>query len=152
MDKGQHLRLVIVSSGTTPVASFVSFSTDLTFHLSAQTDDSTTKDSTDSNGLWNEYDVVGRSGDINFGALVVVNSSSIPNTDNYFQHFISKVSDTAVDWKLVFVSGENNRTVGKTVCYGKGKLTNLSVSAQNRQKATYQGTLNLYGPVTVGSD
>jgi hypothetical protein len=50
------------------------------------------------------------------------------------------------------VSGANNRVVGKTVCSGQGKLTNLQASAQNRQKATYSGTLNIYGPVTVGSD
>jgi hypothetical protein len=50
------------------------------------------------------------------------------------------------------VSGANNRVVGKTVCSGQGKLTNIQASAQNRQKATYSGTLNIYGPVTVGSD
>ena len=46
----------------------------------------------------------------------------------------------------------NNRTIGKTVCSGQGKLASIQANAQNRQKATYSGTLNIYGPVTVGSD
>jgi hypothetical protein len=49
-------------------------------------------------------------------------------------------------------SGANNRVVGKEVCHGQGKLTNLQASAQNRQKATYSGTINIYGPVAVGND
>ena len=156
MDKGQHLRLVIVDGGTTPATlDYVAFATDLTFHLSAQTEDSTTKDSTDTTGLWNEYDVTGRSGDIQFSALVAVDTSETPSvggTSKYLNDFIEMVSDTPVDWKLVFVSGTHNRTAGKTVCSGKGKLTNLQVSAQNRQKTTYSGTLNIFGAVTVGAD
>lgn len=156
MDKGQHLRLVIVDASTTPsTLDYVAYATDLTFHLSAQTEDSTTKDSTDTAGLWNEYDVTGRSGDIQFSALVAVDTSSTPAVDStgkYLNDFINMVTDTAVDWKLIFVSGNNNRTAGKTVCSGKGKLTNLQVSAQNRQKTTYSGTLNIFGAVTVGAD
>lgn len=155
MDKGQHLRLVIEDNSTTPAhLSFVAFGTDLTLHLSAQTEDSTTKDSTDTTGLWNEYDVTGRSGDISFGSLVAIDTSqdSVASNSFYLSDFIDMVSDTEVNWKLVFVSGNQNRTIGKTVCYGKGKLTNLQVSAQNRQKTTYTGTLNLYGAVSVGTD
>jgi hypothetical protein len=62
------------------------------------------------------------------------------------------VSDTPISWKIAFVSGANNRTVGKILCSGQGKLTNLQASAQNRQKTTYSGTLNLFGPVTVAND
>ena len=50
------------------------------------------------------------------------------------------------------VNSTNNRTIVKAVCSGNGKLSNLQASAQNRQKATYSGTLNMYGPVTVGTD
>lgn len=155
MDKGQHLRLVIEDDSTTPShLSFVAFATELTLHLSAQAEDSTTKDSTDTTGLWNEYDVTGRSGDISFSSLVAVDTSqdSVSSNSFYLSDFIDMVSDAEVNWKLVFVSGNHNRTIGKTVCYGKGKLTNLQVSAQNRQKTTYNGTLNLYGAVSVGTD
>ena len=146
MDKGQHLRLVFVESNTNKV---IALSTEMTLHLSAQTEDSTTKDTTDTNGDWNEYDVTQRSGDISFGALIGVGSDSGGKS---FADMINQVSDALINWKVVMVSGANNRVVGKTVCSGQGKLTNLQASAQNRQKATYSGTLNIYGPVTVGSD
>lgn len=146
MDKGQHLRLVFVESSTNKV---IALSTEMTLHLSAQTEDSTTKDTTDTNGDWNEYEVTQRSGDISFGALVGTGTDSGGKT---FADMINQVSDTLINWKVVMVSGANNRVVGKTVCSGQGKLTNVQASAQNRQKATYSGTVNIYGPVTVGSD
>lgn len=121
----------------------------MTLHLSAQTEDSTTKDTTDTNGDWNEYEVTQRSGDISFSALVCTGTDSGGKT---FNDMINQVSDTLINWKVVMVSGANNRVVGKTVCSGHGKLTNVQASAQNRQKATYSGTVNIYGPVTVGSD
>lgn len=146
MDKGQHLRLVFVESNTNKV---IALATEMTLHLSAQTEDSTTKDTTDTNGDWNEYEVTQRSGDISFGALIGVGTDAGGKS---FADMINQVSDAFVNWKVMMVSGANNRVVGKTVCSGQGKLTNLQASAQNRQKATYSGTLNIYGPVTVGSD
>ena len=146
MDKGQHLRLLIVESTTNKV---IALSTEMTLHLSAQTEDSTTKDTTDTNGDWNEYDVTQRSGDIQFGALIGVGTDAGGKS---FADMINQVSDTIVNWKVVMTSGANNRVVGKEVCHGQGKLTNLQASAQNRQKATYSGTINIYGPVAVGND
>lgn len=149
MDKGQHLRIVFPEGTTNPTNKFVALATDLTIHFSATTEDSTTKDSSDTNGNWNEYDVTARSGDIQFGALVGVGTDSAGKS---FADWIDAVSDTVIPFKVVMVSGDNNRTVGKTVFSGNGKLTNLQASAQNRQKATYSGTLNVYGAVTVGTD
>ena len=135
--------------GATPSATVIALATEMTLHLSAQTEDSTTKDTTDTNGDWNEYDVTQRSGDIQFGALIGVGTDAIGKS---FADMISQVSDTIVNWKVVMTSGANNRVVGKEVCHGQGKLTNLQASAQNRQNATYSGTLNIYGPVAVGND
>lgn len=149
MDKGQHLRLVFPEGTGTVTNYFVALATDLTIHFSAQTEDSSTKDTTDTNGAWSEFDVTGRNGDIQFGALVGVGTDT---TGKAFADWIDKVSDTLIPWKLVTVNSTNNRTIVKTVCSGNGKLSNLQASAQNRQKATYSGTLNMYGSVTVGSD
>ena len=149
MDKGQHLRLVIIEGSGTTTDKVVALSTDLTLHFSATTEDSTTKDSSDTNGNWNEYDVTQRSGDISFNALVGVGTDA---SGESFADFLDKVSDTLINWKVCLASGDNNRTLGKTVCSGQGKLVNVQASAQNRQKATYSGSINLYGPVTVGSD
>jgi hypothetical protein len=135
--------------GSTPTAKVIALATEMTLHLSAQTEDSTTKDTTDTNGDWNEYDVTQRSGDIQFGALIGVGTDA---SGKSFADMISQVSDTIVNWKVVMTSGANNRVVGKEVCHGQGKLTNLQASAQNRQNATYSGTLNIYGPVAVGND
>lgn len=152
MDKGQHLRLLISeSSGGTTTNKVNALATDLTLHLSATTEDSTTKDSSDANSdeNWNEYDVTARSGEIQFGALLGVGTDAGGET---FADWIDKVSDTPLNWKICFVSGANNRVVGKELCHGQGKLTNLQAQGQNRQKASYSGTLTIYGPVTVGTD
>ena len=149
MDKGQHLRLVFPEGTGTGTNKFVALATELTVHFSAATEDSTTKDSTDTNGDWNEYDVTQRSGDIQFGALVGVGTDA---TGKSFADWIDAVNDQVIPWKLVTVNSTNNRTIVKTVCSGNGKLSNLKADAQNRQKATYSGTLNMYGPVTVGTD
>jgi len=143
------LRLVFPEGTGTVTNKFVALATELTVHFSATTEDSTTKDSTDTNGDWNEYDVTQRSGDIQFGALVGVGTDA---TGKSFADWIDAVNDQVIPWKLVTVNSTNNRTIVKTVCSGNGKLSNLQASAQNRQKATYSGTLNMYGPVTVGTD
>ena len=147
-DKGQHLRLLIME-GTPATGKVVALSTDLTLHLSATTENSTTKDTTDTDGNYNEYDVTQRSGDIRFGALVGVGTDTGGKS---LADFLNAVSDTPINWKIVFVSGTNNRTVGKTLCSGQGKLVNVNPTAQNRQKATYTGGINIYGPVEVGTD
>ena len=143
------MRLVFPEGTGTVTNKFVALATELTVHFSATTEDSTTKDSTDTNGDWNEYDVTQRSGDIQFGALVGVGTDA---TGKSFADWIDAVNDQVIPWKLVTVNSTNNRTIVKTVCSGNGKLSNLQASAQNRQKATYSGTLNMYGPVTVGAD
>ena len=144
-----------MSTTSTPTAQFVALATELTAHFSAQTEDSTTKDSTDIAGNWNSYDVVGRSGVIQFSALVASLTGDYTDSNGlYLEDFIDMLSDTPVDWKLVLVTptSTKNRTISKTICTGQGKLTNLQISAQNRQQSTYSGTLNMFGPVTVGSD
>lgn len=141
--------------GTTTVTTrWIGLATDLTFHLSAQTEDATTKDTTDTNGSWLVYDVTGRSGDIQFSSLLASRDgdADADAAGLYLEDLIDKVNDTAVDWKILYVGGSQNRVKSKTICTGKGKLTNLQVSAQNRQNGTLSGTINIYGPVTVGTD
>ena len=149
------MRLIFpLTDGSTTTNRFVALATDLTVHFSATTEDSTTKDSSDTTGNWNEYEVTQRSGDIQFSALIgVYEDGDTPDTNSKFlADWINSVSDTVIPWKLVMVSSTYNRVIGKEVCHGNGKLTNLQANAQNRQKATYSGTLNMYGPVTVGTD
>lgn len=135
--------------GTPATGKVVALSTNLSLHLSATTENSTTKDTTDTNGNYNEYDVTQRSGDIQFSALVGVGTDTGGKS---FADFLDKVDDSLISWKIMFMSGTNNRTPGKTLCSGQGKLVNVNPTAQNRQKATYTGGINIYGPVEVGTD
>lgn len=145
MDKGQHLRLLLVENTTKRV---IALATGLTFHLSAATEDSTTKDTTDSNGTWNEYEVTQRSGDIQIESLIGSGTDSAAVTLN---DILSKIDDSLINWELALVGGTNNRVVSTTICTGQGKLVSANPQGSNRQKATYAFTLNIYGPVTVAA-
>jgi len=146
MDKGQHLRLFITESNTDRV---IAMATELSLHGSAQTENSTTKDTTDANGaVWDENDIVGRTYDINFSALV---ASGTDTNGKTFADMESKVSDDIINWKIAFASGENNRTMGTVICSGQGKMTNIQASGQVSQQATYSGTINGFGPLVPGS-
>lgn len=146
MDKGQHLRLFITESNTDRV---IAMATELSLHGSAQTENSTTKDTTDATGaVWDENDIVGRTYDINFSALV---ASGTDTNGKTFADMEGKVSDDIINWKIAFASGENNRTMGIVICSGQGKMTNIQASGQVSQQATYSGTINGFGPLVPGS-
>lgn len=146
MDKGQHLRLFITESNTDRV---IAMATELSLHGSAQTENSTTKDTTDATGaVWDENDIVGRTYDINFSALV---ASGTDTNGKTFADMEGKVSDDIINWKIAFASGENNRTMGTVICSGQGKMTNIQASGQVSQQATYSGTINGFGPLVPGS-
>ena len=147
MDKGQHLRLLLKSgTGSSETKKVFALGTGLTFHLSAATEDSTTKDTTDTDGTWLEYEVTQRSGDIQIEALIGTGTDTAATT---LADVINAVSDTVLEWELALVSGANNRTVATSICSGQGKLSSVNPQGQNRQNASYSATLNIYGPVTV---
>lgn len=144
MDKGQHLRLFI-KNGTSD--NVIALSTDMSLHLSATTENSTTKDTTDAAGvIWDEFEVTQRSGDIQFTALVAAGTDSAAKVLTDIE---SGVSDTAITWEIALASDTNNRTKGTVICTGQGKITNMQASGQVGQNATYSGTINIYGTVTV---
>lgn len=161
MDKGQHLRLLITDNSEKNV---VGLATDLSLNLQAQTENSTTKDdgTEDANGVpWDVFEVTNRSGDITFGGMVGVGDDPYTPAEDedpeqvgglQFADWIDHVNDELINWKLVFVSGSKDRTIGKEVCHGQGKLSNVQATGQNQQNATYTGTISIYGPVTPGTD
>lgn len=163
MEKGQYLRLLVLDNSAKYV---VALSKSLSFHLSAQVEEDSTKDDGNVNNgvIWNEYGVTKRSGNIDFGALIGVGtdpySPAVPEPSPSpevvgglsFADWINKVEDTVVNWKIVFVDGAKNRDIGKTVCSGSGKMVNVRANGTNQQRASYNGTINIYGAVTVGND
>lgn len=155
MEKGQHIRLLVsLPIGSSITTQVVCFATELNFHLSAQAEESSTKDTTDENGnIWNEYEVLQRSGDIQFRGMLAYNTDGSAITDSIsFDRLQDSIQDTPVEWKLAIVSGANNRVVGKTICSGQGKIVNAQADGTVNQKATFSGTINIYGAVTVGND
>lgn len=144
MDKGQHLRLFIKDGSSYDV---IAMSTELTLHGSATTENTTTKDTTDSNGVaWDEFEVTQRSADIQFTALVAAGTDTAAKTLNDIE---AGVSDTEIDWEIALASGANNRTKGTVICQGKGKITNMQATGAVGSNATYSGTINVFGPMTV---
>lgn len=127
----------------------VAMSTELSLHGSAQVENSTTKDTTDSTGaVWDENDVVGRTYDINFSALVASGTDTGGKT---FADILGCVNDTLINWKIAFASGEQNRTMGIVIASGQGKMTNVQATGQVSQQTTYSGTINGYGPLVPGT-
>lgn len=144
MDKGQHLRLFIKDGANYDV---IALSTDCTLHLSATTENSTTKDTTDASGVgWDEFEVTQRSGDIQFTALIAAGTDAAAKLLGDIE---SGVSDSQIDWEVALASSTNNRTKGTVICSGKGKITSMQATGQVGQNASYSGTINIYGAVTV---
>lgn len=146
MDKGQHLRLLIKNGNNKNV---FALATGLTFHLVVTTEDSTTKDTTDSNGSWNEYEITQRSGDIQIEALIGAGTDSAAKTLN---DVINGIDDSLFDWELALVGGTNNRVISTSIATGQGKFVSVNPQGQNRQQAQYTATMNIYGPVVVASE
>lgn len=150
MDKGQHIRLFIVGgTAQSPTNEVIAMSTDLSFHGSLQTENSTTKDTTDASGaVWDEYEVTGRTYDINFSALIAAGTDTAAKT---FADMLAGVSDNIVNWKIAMASGTSNRTMGTVIASGQAKMTNVQATGTVNQQATYSGTLNGYGPLIAGT-
>lgn len=152
MDKGQHLRLLLSKTiSQTSYKKVIALSTDFTFHMSATTENSTTKDSTDIDGLWDEFEITAKSYDISVTAMIGVGTDG--DNANTLNDFLTQMTDTPLQWELAVFSGTNNRTTSTAnkIASGECKITSINPVGQNRQFATYSASLNGYGPITVAS-
>ena len=147
MQKGQYIRL-LVSTATNP-STVVAAAKQMALHGSAQTEDSSTKDTT-GNAL--EYEVTGQSYDITGSGLVLTPNDTLLTGAVGLNDFEGWLQDQVLNWKICVMEGTNNRTVVETIASGQGKLTNLQIQAQNKQNATYNYTINGYGAITPGAD
>lgn len=147
MQKGQYIRL-LVSTAANP-STVVAAAKQMALHGSAQTEDSSTKDTT---GSALEYEVTGQSYDITGSGLVLTPNDTLLTGAVGLNDFESWLQDQVLNWKICVMEGTNNRTVVETIASGQGKLTNLQIQAQNKQNATYNYTINGYGAIVPGSD
>lgn len=125
--KGQNLRVMVGGK-------CIAMATSCTFHVSAQMEDSSTKDST---GDWQEQSVVGLSWDAQTDSLVTLtdNGSNGELPQDLLSLIINK---TMVTLTFDQTSGTNNR-IGQNSAIkrsGSAYLNDLSISAQNRSNAT----------------
>lgn len=112
----------------------VAMATSCQFHVSAQMEDSSTKDST---GDWQEQDVVGLSWDAQTDSLVTL-------TDNGTNGELPQdllgliINKTKVQLTFDETSGTNNRTAQNSAIKrtGYAYLTDLNITAQNRANST----------------
>lgn len=147
MKKGQYIRLLLAT--TANPSTVVAAAKQLSLHGSAQTEDSSTKDTT---GDALEYEVTGQSYDITGSGLVLTPNDALLTGGLGLNDFEGWVKDQLLYWRICVMEGTNNRTVVEEIAHGQGKLTNLQIQAQNKQNATYNYTLNGYGAIVPGTD
>ena len=144
--KGQFVRLFITDSEQMAIAAAKS----LTFHVSVQLENSTTKDTV---GKWTVQEPVGLSYDISSNALVKSNdtiTSSVPGASAAnIQNLIEQ--GATVPFQIANVSGDNNRTKGTILVSGNALITNFELSAPNRTVASYTVQMQGYGDYVVGA-
>lgn len=144
MQKGQYIRLLI-STAANP-STVVAAGKQMALHLSASTEDSSTKDTT---GDSLEHEVTGQSYDITGSGLVITDADTLLTGGVGLNDFETWVTDTLLYWKICVMEGTNNRTVVEEICHGQCKCTNLQIQAQNQQVTTYNYTLNGYGAIAL---
>ena len=147
MQKGQYIRLLL--STTSNNSKVIAAAKQMTLHGSAQTEDSSTKDTT-GNAL--EFEVTGQTYDITGSGLVLTPNDTLLTGGHGLNDFESWLQDQILNWRICVMSGDNNRTVVEEIAHGQGKLTNLQIQAQVKQNTTYSYTINGYGSIVPGTD
>lgn len=137
--KGQNLRILVGGK-------CVAMATSCTFHVSAQLEDSSTKDSV---GDWQEQEVTGLSWDAQTDSLVTLedNGTNGELPQDLLGLIISK---TKVTITFDQTAGANNR-VGQNSAIkrtGEAYVTDVTITAQNRQNSTFSAKLTGTGPLS----
>ena len=148
--KGQFVRLYLSSDNTAAPAAVIAAAKQLSLHVSLSLEDSTTKDTT---GEWQIQEPTALNYDISTTALVrsgetitsAVGAKGLADLETIYE------AGTPVKWLIANVSGDNNRTKGSVICSGSALISQLQISAQNKQNATYTAQLQGYGAYTVGA-
>lgn len=137
--KGQNLRILVGGK-------CVAMATSCTFHVSAQLEDSSTKDSV---GDWQEQEVTGLSWDAQTDSLVTLedNGTNGELPQDLLGLIINK---TKVTLTFDQTAGTNNRVAQNAAIKrtGEAYVTDVTITAQNRQNSTFSAKLTGTGPLT----
>lgn len=136
--KGQNLRIMVGSK-------CIAMATSCTFHVSAQTEDSSTKDS---EGDWSESEVTGLSWDAQTDSLVTLADNG-SNGELPQDIFAAMVARQPLTLTFDVTTGTNNRigTNSALKKTGTAYLTDLNVTAANRQNSTLSAQFTGTGPL-----
>lgn len=147
MKQGQYIRLFLSSDDDPGDHAVIAAATNLSLHISATVEASTTKD--DGDGLWVSNEVTGLSYDISSSALVVseADDNDLNTVIGYFE--TNGEADTSHAWIIAEVSGDDNRTLGDVICSGQAIPTSLQVNAANRQNSTLAISLQGTGSIST---
>ena len=120
----------------------IAMATSCQFHIGAQLEDSSTKDST---GDWQEQEVVGLSWDAQTDALVTLTDNGT-NGELVTDLMSIMINKTPVTLTFDQTAGTNNRTGQNATIKRSGSayISDIQITAQNRQNSTFtvqfQGT------------
>ena len=137
--KGQNLRILVGGK-------CVAMATSCTFHVSAQLEDSSTKDSV---GDWQEQEVTGLSWDAQTDSLVTLedNGTNGELPQDLLGLIINK---TKVTLTFDQTAGTNNRVAQNSAIKrtGEAYVNDVTITAQNRQNSTFSAKFTGTGPLT----
>ena len=137
--KGQNLRILVGGK-------CVAMATSCTFHVSAQLEDSSTKDSV---GDWQEQEVTGLSWDAQTDSLVTLedNGTNGELPQDLLGLIINK---TKVTLTFDQTAGNNNRVAQNSAIKrtGEAYVNDVTITAQNRQNSTVSAKLVGTGPLS----
>ena len=137
--KGQNLRVMVGGK-------CIAMATNCTFHISAQVEDSSTKD--DANDFANN-EVTGLSWDAQTDSLVTLTDNGV-NGELPTDLMSLIINKTKVTLTFDQTAGTNNRTGQNSAIKRSGQayLTDYSLSAQNRQNSTLSCQFTGTGPLS----
>lgn len=127
----------------------IAMATSCQFHVSAQLEDSSTKDST---GDWQEQEVTGLSWDAQTDSLVTLTDNG--TNGELPQDLLSLIiNKTKVTLTFDQTNGANNRTGMNSAIKRTGQafVTDVNITAQNRQNSTISAQFTGTGPLSAGS-
>ena len=137
--KGQNLRVMVGGK-------CIAMATSCTFHVSAQLEDSSTKDSV---GDFQEQEVTGLSWDAQTESLVTLEDNG--TNGELPQDLLSlMINKTKVTLTFDTTAGTNNRVGQNSVIKktGDAYITDMSVQAANRQNSTLSVQFTGTGPLS----
>ena len=124
----------------------VAFSTSCQYHLSANLEDSSSKDNTDD---FQKQQVVGLAGDISCDALYSVESDATGVNGTDALELI--LAGAEVDVTFTPTSGDKNRSATGTAYTCKALVNDISINAPNRQNVTYSIQMQMNSKPTTGT-